>query len=270
MSNELVTVLMPVLNGELFIEKSILSIVNQTIQSHICIIDNGSTDRTIEIVLNLSNIYPQIEILHESKKGISNALNCGLKNSKTKYIARLDSDDLMEPLRLERQLDFLENHMNYALVGSQIEFIDSNGNASGISKYPVSSKLIDFSLNFKNPLAHPSVMFNRTYALEAGSYDHKFDGAEDLDLWLRLRKFGKFGNINIPLTKYRLHQYQVSSQNNLYKNELDVRYKQLRSNVISLKLIAVILNILRITDLILIINNVFFHRKIFNKSWIAH
>ena len=74
-----------------------------------------------------------------------------------------------------------------------------------------------------NPIAHPSVLIKKNKCNSELQYKSKFDGAEDLEVWLRLKNLGNLQNLEKPLTKYRIHGNQETIQKNLYKKELEVR-----------------------------------------------
>ena len=251
-----VTILIPNLNGAEFLERAIQSGLKQSTKVKILIVDNGSRDRSIEILEYYARNERNVSFLIEEQKGISNALNKGIRAISTPYIARLDADDEMLSNRIVRQLAFLRQNPDHALVGSQLQFMNKDGLCNSSSSYPIFSDDVSLALAYMNPLAHPAVMFRRDAVEKVGMYNSKFDGAEDLDLWIRLITVGKIANLNETLTKYRQHLGQVSVANNLYLTELRVRTRAFSSVFYSkhLSLNWKLLYLLRIADLLLLSN----------------
>tara|TARA_Y100000758_G_C15715118_1_gene298713 strand:+ start:62 stop:490 length:429 start_codon:yes stop_codon:yes gene_type:complete len=115
-----VSVVTSVYNGEAYVEECIDSILNQTFQDfEYIILNNGSTDRTAEILNHYTD--SRIHIIHQENLGISRSLNKGINLSKSELIARLDADDYALPQRLEKQIAFMEQHPKVVLCGSRFK-----------------------------------------------------------------------------------------------------------------------------------------------------
>jgi glycosyltransferase involved in cell wall biosynthesis len=151
--------------------------------------------------------------MESDRPGISAALNLGISTTNSKYIARLDSDDLMQPSRLQIQALALEKNPTLACLGSQVEYIDQQGNTTGQSNLPTHAWQLKSMMPTLNCLMHPSVMIRRASLVSAGGYREYLDGVEDYNLWLRLLRFGSLENRKEYLTKYRRHSAQVSKAN---------------------------------------------------------
>lgn len=224
-----VSVVIPVLDGELYIQESIRSCLNQEHLKELIVVDNGSNDSTPILVQELSRLDPRIKLVRCDERGIANALNFGIAVSSGNFIARLDADDLMMKGRLSAQVDFLKLHPDCVVVGSQISLF-SGSLTLGVSNYPTSAKSISRLLSVRNPIAHPSVMINRSVLEMSGGYNPLAEGAEDLDLWIRLLRSGTICNLPTPLTNYRIHEKQVTKNVNLAELELKVRRNYLKTN----------------------------------------
>lgn len=99
----MISIIIPAYNAEKFIERAILSAVNQTAQNvEVIVIDDGSEDHTLEIAQALAQKYGNIKVLHTENGGVSRARNIGLDNANGEYIAFLDADDMLLPDALER------------------------------------------------------------------------------------------------------------------------------------------------------------------------
>ena len=207
----LVSVIVPSYNSGNLIRTSVESIVGQTYKNwELIIIDDGSNDATQLVCQQFDD--ERIRIITNSKQmGIPKTLNRGLSESKGKYIARLDSDDIAAPERLQRQVEFLEANPDYGMVGSWMKVF---GDSEFIAKYPLEDSTIRFEMLFCNPFGHPSVMFRRDWDNgELGLYDEEFTSAQDYDLWERISQIWLCANLEECLTHYRLHANQKSNGN---------------------------------------------------------
>ena len=222
-SSESVSVLIPVLNGERFLSSALESVLIQSKVTEIVVVDNGSSDNTLRIIDRYARLDSRVKVYKCHKLGISNALNLGLSVANGKFIARLDADDLMAPNRIESQMNFLRNNPEILLLASQIRYIDEEGVNLGVSKYPSGKLNLLKHFVFRNPIAHPSVVFQKEAALLAGGYNPEYEGAEDLDLWIRMGSLGDIFVSSEILTLYRIHQEQVSLKNDNYRSEFKLR-----------------------------------------------
>src|SRR3954451_15211482 len=126
MDNIKVTVLIPVYNGEKYIWAAIHSLLNQTFEDfEILIINDGSTDKTPDIIRSFKD--DRIVVINQQNGGIAKALNKGLIHAKGQYVARFDADDVCTAYRLAEQVKFLDENREYAVVGSDAEYIIENG-----------------------------------------------------------------------------------------------------------------------------------------------
>lgn len=206
--NPLITILMAVYNGEKYISSTIESLLNQTYQEfEIIIIVNCSDDTTMTILRSIQD--SRIKIFETNVCQLAYNLNYGLQQAKGDYIVRIDADDLARPNRLEKQLKIIEQ-FDYDVVGSNIIYIDDKANIIGEKLYPETNEAIRSCIYYKNPLAHPSVMYKKKIILENSGY---LNGkvSEDYDLWIRLmrNKKIKFYNVQEALTMYRIHSNQA-------------------------------------------------------------
>lgn len=219
----LVTILIPNLNGMPYLERAIKSCLAQSYECKVLVVDNGSSDTSLEYLRKIEKTYPNFKFMSEEITGISSALNFGLLHIDTKYVARLDADDEMVEDRISRQVAYLEENPDYIVVGSQLMYINEQGIETGKSLYPESQTDLIRYFAFSNPIAHPSVMYRRDVILALGSYNPKTDGAEDLDLWLRCINAGGIANLSLLLTRYRQHDLQVSRSKRSLSAEIRIR-----------------------------------------------
>ncbi len=204
--NPLITVLMPVYNAEKHIEETIKSILNQTYKEfELLLIDDGCTDNTIKIIKK--NRDERIKIIKNEKNiGLTKSLNKGIRLAKGKYIARMDSDDIMFKNRLKKQIEVLEKEKEIALVGSRaIFFYDDLKFIKKKSKKFKSQSEIRTELLFSNPIIHPSVMIRKSVLLKNNIfYDEALTNSQDHGLWVDLLLDNSFFILNETLINYRI------------------------------------------------------------------
>lgn len=212
LENPKVSVLMPVFNGEKYLKKAIDSIIFQTEKNwELIIVDDGSTDSSVEIINSFND--HRIKYFKKNHEGIVSALNFGILKSTTKYVARMDSDDISCPDRLEKQIKFMEEN-NFVLSGSYADIIDCLDNKISEIKYlPLSWNKIKIFSFLHNPFIHPSVIFNKEFVLKVGGY-RNFKHTEDYELWTRIIYKNKVGNFPESLILYRQHDKQITKRFN--------------------------------------------------------
>ncbi|MDF2633458.1 MAG: glycosyl transferase family 2 [Pelosinus sp.] len=212
MFKPLVTVLMPVYNGERYLREAMDSIIAQTFYDfEFLIIDDGSTDNTSDIIHSYRDGRIRV-IKNDINSGLVSALNKGIENAQGQYIARMDSDDISMPGRLFKQVLFMEGHPEIGVCGSWVNTIGEwyQGQLWELSTEPEEIKC---RLLFCTTLSHPSVMVRKKVLETSGlRYDGAYKHAEDYKLWMELAKVTLLANIPEPLVQYRFNQNQVSSK----------------------------------------------------------
>ncbi|GAA2021971.1 glycosyltransferase [Terrabacter terrae] len=150
-------------------------------------------------------------------RGTPVALNVGLNSSEATYIARLDSDDVAEPARLSKAVEYLEAHENVVAVGTQGYLIDPDGAEIGCLDMPVGRANVKRSLLRRNSLIHSSVVFRREAMLRVDGYDEDCLRMQDYDLFLRLALVGDLDNLSGRLINYRVHGGMSSKATSPYR-----------------------------------------------------
>jgi len=200
----LVSVILPVYNGEKYLEEAIESILNQTYKNYeLIVVDDGSTDSSRAIVEGFND--KRLKVVRQSNQGLSRALNRGLRESNGKYIARMDSDDVSMPKRLEKQVEFLENAKEVALIGTWADIWLEGTKSQRAHRHPTNDLILHFELLFNNPFVHSSVMIRKSVLEEVGGYCENKDitPPEDFELWSRIARKHQLGNIGETLHRYR-------------------------------------------------------------------
>lgn len=209
----LVSVLLPVFNGEEYIKQTIASILNQSYSNfELIIINDCSIDQTENIVQSFDDDRIRYYKHAENLRLIA-TLNEGLELSRGKYIARIDADDIAHCERLKKQVEFLEQNQEYVLVGTNVGLIKHNLITDEVIKYYAENNDLRFAMCFYCPFIHPSIMM-RNSVIQSNNlkFSNEFLHAEDYDFWTRLSKYGMIANLDCVLTYYRIHENQISAR----------------------------------------------------------
>ena len=210
MSDPAVSVVMPTYNAEAFVDAAVASVRGQTFSDfELIIVDDGSDDHTIEILLRHLAADRRIQVLRKPHRGICEALNDAIAVASGAYIARMDADDIALASRLERQVAALSARPSVAVVGSNYEIIDATGAKRGASDLPTDSAEIRAALERSNCIAHPTVLMRRDAFLAIEGYRRAFRQCEDYDLWVRLSERYDLINLAEPTLRYRQHPGQL-------------------------------------------------------------
>lgn len=207
MEDTLVSFIMPIYNAELFIEDAIKSVLNQTYTNfELLLINDFSTDKTMDIVNRFGD--ERIRILHNNcNRGIAYSRNRGIDESKGKYIAIMDDDDITLNYRLKMQVDFLNNNTNIDIVGGKYQLIDINGNLIRESNIAYNNPMyIKALFLFQNIYSNGEMMFRKDLICKNNiRYSENQFGMEDFKFWIDCSKVGKFYTIDEVFLKHRIH-----------------------------------------------------------------
>jgi glycosyltransferase involved in cell wall biosynthesis len=207
-----VSVVMSVFNGGPYLEAAIESVLRQSLGSfEFVIVDDGSTDGSNRIIRGFARNHRNIVLVEQENRGLPAALNRGIEQARHDLIARMDADDLMMPVRLERQLVFLQQNEDVTVACSHAQLINSDGRIVGESRPELPppgspDRFVAFT--------HSSVMMRKQDILSAGGYRDEFFYAEDQDLWARLLIRGcRFAVQPEFLMMHRVHSSSISMRN---------------------------------------------------------
>ena len=230
-----ISVLIPIHNSERFVVEAVESMLAQTVRElEVVLVDDASTDGSRALIAKLAARDPRIRVLHLSeKRGIAHALNRGMELCAGDWIARMDADDLSLPTRLEKQLAFADQHPDAVLIGTDVTFIDEHSHVIGRNvRLPTEPAEIDRALMWGMwPIVHPSVIIRRATLLALKGYCEELRVNSDHELFLRLAETGRLYSIPERLTRYRLHQQQISAGREASPVEAIVRAASARRGV---------------------------------------
>jgi glycosyltransferase involved in cell wall biosynthesis len=199
------TVLLPVRNGERWLDAAIASISGQTFGDfELLVIDDGSTDGTAGIIARHAAEDSRLVPLTNPGSGLVAGLNFGISRAQAPFIARMDADDIALPARFERQVERMTSEPDLLVLGTGYFRIDAEGRRTGTVVPPAEPAEIAQALQRVNAIAHPTVVMRRDAVVAAGGYREAYVRAEDYDLWLRLAEHGKLANLPDPLIEYRI------------------------------------------------------------------
>ncbi len=206
---------MSVYNGERFLREAVDSILAQTMPNfEFIVIDDGSTDRSSEILNSYRD--PRLIVVHQENAGLAAALNRGLLMARAKIVARMDSDDIALPDRLEVQLAEYKRLGAPDVLGGHVEYISENGHFLGSRRQPLEHwDIVERLVKRRGgtPIIHPTVFLKSSSVLSHGGYDEFFRYAsEDYDLWLRMLHDCRFANTERVVLRYRLNSNSMESR----------------------------------------------------------
>jgi glycosyltransferase involved in cell wall biosynthesis len=211
MTKPAVSVLMPVFNGEATIGASIESILGQTATNfEVLVVDDGSTDRTAEIVASYAD--PRIRYIRNAENlGISRSLNLGIELAEARWIARMDADDIALPQRLERQLRAVGQNPSWDVCGSFTIKVAPDG--SRLRRGNVRPRTVRRSWAWlPSPFGHATV-FIRTEVARNNPYSEDALYCEDYELFLRLTHAGyELRVLQASLVRSLVHEESVTGR----------------------------------------------------------
>jgi glycosyltransferase involved in cell wall biosynthesis len=208
-----VSIVIPVRNGAQFIKETLSSISKQTYSEiEVIVVDDGSTDQTVEIVKKFMKEDSRFRIVANSGgSGQEHASNYGISLTSSDWIANCDADDLWCEDKLQRQIDYRDNwkdEMPLLMLGTAAYLINEKGAVVGslgtrpntLEEYHHMRKHDEYFM-----LNNSSVFFKKSAFLDVNGYREDYTGAEDTELNSRIAERGVVMNLSEPLFYYRKH-----------------------------------------------------------------
>ena len=222
-----------------YLTSAIESILKQSFENfELIIVNDGGNDIATIKTYHDNRI---IIINHKEKMGLPKSLNDAIKISKGKYIARMDSDDISLPERLQLQYDYMEQHRDIDICSTYARTF--GGKEEVIADIHTTPAEIKCELFFRSCLIHPTVMIKKSFLKKYNLlYNEEFSCAQDFELWTRCSKVGNISIIPIICLNYRVHSEQAS----ISKHELQESYrnKVILKNLEELNLKSEFINII--------------------------
>ena len=207
-----VSVFMPVYNAGIDLIEAVQSILDQTFTDfEFVIVNDGSTDNSMELLQKFNDSRIRI-INNDGNKGLIASLNIGLELCVGEYIVRMDQDDISLPTRIEKQVEFMDQHPEYGLIGSWFQDFGDN----------IESKLVCYSSDdtqirirhlYQTHISHPTALI-RNSVIKAHNlkFDPAFVHGEDYEFWVRMSAYCKLSNIPELLVLKRDHIHNITNK----------------------------------------------------------
>lgn len=194
-----------------YIKQSIDSIINQSYENFDLFIEvDGPVPSSVVELLDSYNLLSNVFVTFNGcNKGLATRLNVIIdfvaSSNDYSFLARMDADDISEPSRFSKQVEFLTNNEEISVVGSDVTEISEDGTVIFHKKMDYSHELLKKNIIKKCPFNHPSVMFNMKVFHDGFRYNSELMNTQDYYLWIDLISAGRlFSNINEPLLKFRV------------------------------------------------------------------
>ena len=225
MSAPKISVIMGIYNCAKTLDEAINSIINQTYRNwQVIMCDDASMDNTYEVAKKYCEQYPDkfILIKNEKNMGLNYTLNHCLEYAEGEYIARMDGDDISLLDRLEKEIVFLEEHPEYAIVSCPMIYFDENGEwGKGYNGGEVKIE----NMAKGTPFSHAPCMVKRQAYKAVGGYtvDKRLLRVEDYELWIKMLAKGYRGfNLEEPL--YKMRDDRAAAKRRAYKYRINETY----------------------------------------------
>lgn len=205
-----VSILFPVYNTAPFLKEAVDSMLSQTFTDFELIVLNDCSPDNAEEIMNTYNDPRIVRYRGETNVGLGSVLNVGISIARGEYIARMDSDDISLPNRLQYQVEYLDAHPEFDLVSVGMQEF---GEGNRVHCYDNETEEIKFNALFSSPICHASSMWRKN-SFEGLLYDQSFVPSEDYHLWTRaLLKGIKMRNLPQILYRYRRFPGQSAATN---------------------------------------------------------
>lgn len=190
-----------------YLRQALDSIFCQTVvPDDVVLVEDGTVGQELEtVVCEYENKYPQLNVVRFDKnRGLGYALNDGIKECRNEIVARMDTDDVAMPTRMEEELHVMREHPEYGMISSWIdEFITDTAHVTSVRKLPEMPDEVMAYAKKRCPVNHPVVMYRKSEVLAVGGYQTKYF-PEDYFLWIKMLMNGcKVYNIQKSLLWFR-------------------------------------------------------------------
>lgn len=231
-----VSVVMPVFNGEQYLEEAILSIIKQSFNDweFIVVIEHGSSQESIDICEKYARIDNRIILIKNEKRlRIAESLNVGIRRAKGEYIIRMDADDISMPGRIDALVRYMDNHNDVDICGTKVKMIGDNVWDWKVETDP---KLLKCASLFSTPFVHPTIIMRKQKLTENSlEYNESFYYTEDFEFFEKCSHYLKYSNIDYDgYYTYRFYSgnaTNVGGSNGVHNEELVVRNSMLRYGI---------------------------------------
>lgn len=210
----LVSVVMSVFNGMPMVKDAVNSILSQTLcDLEFIIVNDGSTDDTLSYLKSVALTDSRIRIIDQANTGLTLALIRGVAEARAPFIARMDADDISEPMRLEAQVAYLKARPELCAVSCGIAFVSGDLVTIAVSDRQRQPELFPLLMTLYNAVSgHGQVIFRKASYELAGGYNPEFRYAQDYDLWTRMIRHEPFAEVPGIFYNFRIDHDSISTK----------------------------------------------------------
>ena len=233
-----VSIVIPAYNHEKYVGECIQSVLDQTYQDfEIIITDDGSSDGTVNVIKEFDDSRIQL-YTHANNKGVCVTINNCIQKAAGEYIAVLNSDDIWEPTKLEKQVKYLDSHPEIGAVFSKVAFIDEASDLIGFEKLPHSRTFekenrsryewLKYFFFSGNCLCHPSILIRKKCHENVGLYNKRMFNLHDLDMWVRLCFKYEIHILDEKLVRFRIRADEANAGADTMPNRIRIRFEHMQ------------------------------------------
>jgi len=226
-----ISVILPFYNAEQTIKRAVNSVLSQTFKDfEILAVNNNSTDKSKQIIRELSEKDKRLKILNENKQGVVFASLKGLESAKSKFIARADADDVWLPEKLMQQYTYMQEHPEVGVVSCRVNFIGNSENKGMRAYVEETNKYLTHTEIYLNRFSelqviNPTILFRKS---DAEKYEFYKEGnfPEDYELFLRwIEKGVKYHKLSDTLLDWYDSENRLTRTDNRYSVNAFYRIK---------------------------------------------
>lgn len=208
----LISVIMAVYNSEAFLEEAIASVQVQTVSDwELIAVDDCSSDGSFQRLEKLAVAEPRIRVFRMVKNGGAGAVrDFAIQQARGEYVAIFDADDVCEPERFAKQLEFLKNRPDVVAVGTQTVQVDTQGRLDGTKTFPTDPDTLYRMMYTAIPAQLPTLMVKTERLPKDFGWFEGWRYSEDSLLFFKLAYYGKIANLPDFLLKYRYYPQSTS------------------------------------------------------------
>ena len=220
-NDPLISTVIPAYNQGHFLVEAIESVLNQTWTNlEVVVVNDGSTDNTIDILKKMAGKDQRIRWFDQKNQGFAVAMNRAIEESHGEYIAHLDSDDVMEPDKIELQMEALRKDSEVDLVHTAVRIIDTDGHSLMVYRgKDVEPKVFLAQMFYRSIMGNPTTIMGRKECWVKVPFLEKYKRSVDYERVLRLAERYKFKYLDLPLTKWRRHEENLTNDLEPYRKE---------------------------------------------------
>ena len=213
-----VSVIIPTYNSAQYLTAAIESVLQQTFKDfEVLVIDDGSTDNTSEIIKEFGD---SVRYIYQENQGVSVARNTGIKNSKVKYVAFLDADDVWMPTKLEKQITAIKENPTSKACYTEYISVSSDMKPQELRRMRCEDDILSNLLLRGNVIGPPSsVLVERELIEELGGFDSNLSLSADWEMWIRLASVTEWTFVKEPLFMYRQHSLSMGRNTKLLEED---------------------------------------------------